>query len=88
MIERNIKELLADVKKMVAYGVLVPDYEIVPDSYITFIVKREDGKMMYHCGKLQIYPPELQQNFMGLFTNETFGQYKITGVYKIIRELR
>lgn len=87
-VERTIKELLDDVKKMVAYGVLIPDYEVVSDSYICFIVRNENGRHMYHCGKLTIYPPELQQSFLGLYVNETFGHYKITGVYKMAQELR
>lgn len=88
MTERNIRDLLNDVKRMVALKLLIPDYEINLDSYVCYVVRKENGKCMYHAGKMSTYPKELQDVFVGLFLNETFGNYKITGVYKLAEYLK
>jgi len=88
MIERHIKELLEDVKKMVELKLIIPDYEIEPDSYVCFIDMRDSGKYMYHTGKLRNYPQDIQDAFVGLYLNEYHGYYKITGIYKISKDLR
>lgn len=83
MKEASIKELLSDVKRMVASGVLIQDYEVKPNSYVCFIIVGPKNKHMYHCGRLAVYSEDIQNTLMGAFLNETIEDYKVTGIYRI-----
>jgi len=81
--ERNVRELLADVKAMVRAQILIPEYEVADDSYICFVVRNPNGRTMLHAGKMSIYPNDLQNSFLGLYLNETMDNYKIIGIYRM-----
>ena len=88
MIEKNIKELLEDVKAMVKSKVLTPTYEVKYDSYVCYVVREPNGKCMLHAGRVGTYPEKLQDSFVGLFLNEHMENYKIIGIYSIAEELK
>ena len=86
--ERNVRELLADVKAMVSAQILTTEYEVENDSYICFVVRNPNGRTMLHAGKIGIYPQDLQDSFLGLYLNEEIGNYKIVGIYKMAEFLK
>lgn len=86
--EPTLKGIIENVKKMVDSGILTLDYEVQADSYICFIFKNPAGGNMYYTGKMSTFPVEIQESFLGLYLNDTEGPYKITGIYKIMDELK
>lgn len=83
MKEQSIQDLLDDVKRMVRNGLLIQDYEVTENSYVCFIVKQSKGNYMYHSGRMANYSPAVQSILMGLYLNESIGDHKVTGIYKI-----
>jgi hypothetical protein len=81
--ERNVRDVINDVNKMAAAGVLIPQYEVEADSYICFVVRNPNGRSMLHAGRMGIYPEELQKSFLGLFLNEHMDNYKVIGIYQM-----
>jgi hypothetical protein len=80
--DRTVNEIMDEVRNMVEAKVLIPEYEVVGDSYVCFVV-RANGKTMLHAGRMAIYPNELQNSFLGLFLNERWDDYKIIGIYRL-----
>lgn len=80
----NIKSLLIHVQSMVDRRMIEPDYEIEIDSYVCFVQRNLDGSGMFYASKMEDLPNELQKLFLGMYLNEAHGDYKITGVYKIV----
>lgn len=81
--EKNVREVMSEVRNMVAAQVLIPEYEVVADSYVCFVVRNPNGKTMLHAGRMGIYPDELQKSFLGLFLNEHMDNYKVIGIYRM-----
>lgn len=81
--ERNVRDVINDVRRMEAAGVLIAEYEVEADSYICFVVRNPNGRTMLHAGRMGIYPHTLQNSFLGLFLNEEMDNYKIIGIYRM-----
>jgi hypothetical protein len=41
---------------------------------------------MLYAGRVNQFPIEIQEAFLGAYMNDTIGDYKITGVYKVTEE--
>jgi hypothetical protein len=83
-LDSAIKDILLNVKIMVAAGLLVPEYEVMPDSYVCFVSYVSASSFMYYAGKLGTFPEDVQTSLLGAYLNESIANYKVVGIYEIM----
>ena len=86
--EPTLKGILDNVKRMVEARILTQDYEVYIDSYICFTYRSPGNTNgMLYAGRVNQFPIEIQEAFLGAYMNDTIGDYKITGVYKVTEQI-
>lgn len=75
------KAMIKRVKELVEMNILIPDYEVTKDSYLCVVHRLPTYTVLYQ-GKLDTFLPDEQKAFLGLYLNDSIGDYKITGIYR------